>query len=186
MKYLLSILFIYSSLVSFSQKINYYNFNSDSLNNAVLRQLNLFRVNNGLDTLVFSKVLHQQITKKHCEEVSYMVYNKFRSTTYHIIVDSVLRYTNFKNDIGNESLEKIGGVLSCVAKASQLKLTDLEKIIPCKTLNTESGQTMTNLKSCLAGAKSIIDERTKDMDFFDKARYYTNLTADTAKCIVKK
>ena len=45
---------------------------------------------------------------------------------------------------------------------------------------------MTNLKSCLAGAKGIIDERTKDMDFFDKSRYYTNLLTDTAKCIVKK
>ena len=45
---------------------------------------------------------------------------------------------------------------------------------------------MTNLKSCLAGAKSIIDEKTKKMDFFDKARYYTNLTTETAKCIYNK
>ncbi len=85
-----------------------------------------------------------------------------------------------------EENSKIGGVLSCVATASQLKLTDLEKISSCKTLNTESGQTMTNLKSCLAGAKSIIDEKTKNMDFFDKARYYTNLTTETAKCIYNK
>jgi hypothetical protein len=85
-----------------------------------------------------------------------------------------------------EESSKIGGVLSCVATASQLKLTDLEKISSCKTLNTESGQTMTNLKSCLAGAKSIIDEKTKNMDFFDKARYYTNLTTETAKCIYNK
>ena len=85
-----------------------------------------------------------------------------------------------------EENSKIGSVLSCVATASQLKLTDLEKISSCKTLNTESGQTMTNLKSCLAGAKSIIDEKTKNMDFFDKARYYTNLTTETAKCIYNK
>ena len=85
-----------------------------------------------------------------------------------------------------EENSKIGGVLSCVAKAAQLKLTDLEKISSCKTLNTESGQTMTNLKSCLAGAKSIIDEKTKNMDFFDKSRYYTNLTTETAKCIYNK
>ena len=85
-----------------------------------------------------------------------------------------------------EENSKIGGVLSCVAKASQLELTDLEKISSCKTLNTESGQTMTNLKSCLAGAKSIIDEKTKNMDFFDQARYYTNLTTETAKCIYNK
>lgn len=128
MKYLISILFIYSSLLSFSQKINYYNFNSDSLNNAVLRQLNSYRKNNGLDTLVYSKVLHQQITKKHCEEVSYMVYNKFRSTTYHILVDSVLRYTNFKNDIGNESLEKIGGVLSIGSPSLKPRLDFSENI----------------------------------------------------------
>ena len=82
-----------------------------------------------------------------------------------------------------EENSKIGGVLSCVAKAAQLKLTDLEKISSCKTLNTESGQTMTNLKSCLAGAKSIIDEKTKNMDFFDKSRYYTNLTTETADCL---
>ena len=85
-----------------------------------------------------------------------------------------------------EENSSMGGGLSCVATALKLKLSDLEKIIPCRTLNKESGQTMTNLKSCLAGAKSIIDERTKDMDFFDKSRYYTNLLTDTAKCIVKK
>ena len=85
-----------------------------------------------------------------------------------------------------EENSSMGGGLSCVATALKLKLSDLEKIIPCRTLNKESGQTMTNLKSCLAGAKSIIDEKTKNMDFFDKARYYTNLTTETAKCIYNK
>ena len=85
-----------------------------------------------------------------------------------------------------EENSSMGGGLSCVATALKLKLSDLEKIIPCRTLNKESGQTMTNLKSCLAGAKSIIDEKTKNMDFFDQARYYTNLTTETAKCIYNK
>lgn len=128
MKYLFKILLFFLPILSFGQRINYTNFNSDSLNNAVLRQLNLFRMNNGVDTLVYSKVLHEQITKKHCEEVSYMVYNGFRSTTYHIIVDSVLRYTNFKNDIGNESLEKIGGVLSIGSPSLKPRLDYSENI----------------------------------------------------------
>ena len=57
-----------------------------------------------------------------------------------------------------EENSNIGGVLLCVAKSADLKLTDLEKISSCKKLNTESGQTITNLNNCLAGAKSIIDE----------------------------
>lgn len=128
MKYLFKILLLFLPILSFGQRINYTNFNSDSLNNAVLRQLNLFRMNNGVDTLVYSKVLHEQITKKHCDEVSYMVYNGFRSATYHIIVDSVLRYTNFKNDIGNESLEKIGGVLSIGSPSLKPRLDFSENI----------------------------------------------------------
>lgn len=128
MKYLFNIVLLFLPILSFGQRINYTNFNSDSLNNAVLRQLNLFRMNNGVDTLVYSKVLHEQITKKHCEEVSYMVYNGYMSTTYHIIVDSVLRYTNFKNDIGNESLEKIGGVLSIGSPSLKPRLDYSENI----------------------------------------------------------
>jgi hypothetical protein len=85
-----------------------------------------------------------------------------------------------------EEDSSMGGVLSCVAKASQLELTDLERISSCLKLNKESGQTMTNLKSCLAGAKGIIDEKTKDMDFFDKSIYYTNILTYTSKFIIKK
>lgn len=88
------------------QKITFYNFNSDSLNNAVLRKLNSFRTSNGVDTLVYSNVLHNQITKKNCQEVS------MTNTLYHPLVTNIISNTNFKVDIGNESLSKIGGVLS--------------------------------------------------------------------------
>lgn len=128
MKHLFSVLSIFITLICVGQKINYSNFNSDSLNNAVLRQLNLFRIKNGVDTLVYSKILHEQITKKHCEEVSYMVYNKLRVTTYHILVDSFLRYSNFKREIGNESLLKIGGVLSIGSPSMMPRLDYSENI----------------------------------------------------------
>ena len=112
MRYLFLFLFISSFVISYSQKINFYNFNSDSLNNAVLRQLNIFRATNGVGPLVYSDVLFKQITKKNCEEVTYMVRNGFTNEPYHVKLDTFLQVSNFKNDLGNESLKKIGGVLS--------------------------------------------------------------------------
>jgi len=106
MKYFFSLISIFVTLLVFGQKITYYNFNSDSLNNAVLRKLNSFRTSYGVDTLVYSQVLHNQITKRNCEEVS------ITNTLYHPNPSNIILNTNFKNDIGNESLMKIGGVLS--------------------------------------------------------------------------
>ena len=69
---LLVFTFIYVSI--FSQKITYMNFNSDSLNKMVLNELNSYRKNHYVDTMVFSSVLHKQITVKNCEEVSYNLF----------------------------------------------------------------------------------------------------------------
>lgn len=112
MKYLFLFLFINLIYSGLSQRINFYNFNSDSLNNAVLRQLNLYRKSNGVGELVFSNVLYNQITKKNCELVTYMVYNRLCESPYHVKLDTFLQVSNFKNEIGKESLEKIGGSLS--------------------------------------------------------------------------
>lgn len=106
MKYFITTIFFLLTLTLWGQKITYYNFNSDSLNNAVLRKLNSFRMSYGVDTLVYSNVLHNQITKKNCQEVS------STNTLYHPNPSNIIFNTNFKNDIGNESLYKIGGILS--------------------------------------------------------------------------
>jgi len=100
------ILFSFLLNTFFSQKINYINFNSDSLNKLVLKRLNEFRISHGVDPLVYSNVLHNQITRINCYEVSKT------NTLYHPNVSPIILNTNFKNDIGNESLQKIGGVLS--------------------------------------------------------------------------
>ena len=106
--------FIYVSI--FSQKITYLNFNSDSLNKMVLNELNTYRKNHYVDTMVFSSVLYEQITKKNCEEVSYNLFFKLRvpDSLYHPvqIPNYVIFNTNFKNDLGSESLSKVGGILS--------------------------------------------------------------------------
>lgn len=106
MKHFITIVLVFLTLSLWGQKVTYYNFNSDSLNNAVLRKLNAFRTYNGVDTLVYSNVLHNQITFKNCQEVS------STNSLYHPNPMNTILNTNFKNDIGNESLSKIGGVLS--------------------------------------------------------------------------
>lgn len=98
--------FFYVSV--FSQKITYSNFSSDSLNKMVLSKLNTYRKNHSVDTLVFSSVLLEQITMKNCEEVSKT--DRLYHPTH--IPEYVINNTNFKNDLGSESLSKIGGILS--------------------------------------------------------------------------
>jgi hypothetical protein len=111
---LLIFAFIYVSI--FSQKITYMNFNSDYLNKMVLSELNTYRKNHSADTMVFSSVLYEQITKKNCEEVSYNLFFKLMvpDSLYHPvqIPNYVIFNTNFKNDLGSESLSKVGGILS--------------------------------------------------------------------------
>ena len=103
---LLVFTFIYVSI--FSQKITYMNFNSDSLNKMVLNELNSYRKNHYVDTMVVSSVLYEQITVKNCEEVSKT--NSLYHPTH--IPNYVINNTNFKNDLGSESLSKVGGILS--------------------------------------------------------------------------
>lgn len=103
---LLVFTFIYVSI--FSQKITYMNFNSDSLNKMVLSELNSYRKNHSVDTMVISSVLYEQITVKNCEEVSKT--NSLYHPTH--IPNYVFNNTNFKNDLGSESLSKVGGILS--------------------------------------------------------------------------
>lgn len=112
MRYICLFLITYLITTGYCQRIDFYNFNSDSLNNAVLRQLNIFRKTNGVGPLVYSDVLYNQITKKNCDEVVYMIRNGFTQTPYHVKVDTFLKVSNFKIDLGNESLQKIGGILS--------------------------------------------------------------------------
>lgn len=101
---LLVFTFIYVSI--FSQKITYMNFNSDSLNKMVLNGLNSYRKNHYIDTMVVSSVLYEQITVKNCEEVSKT------NSLYHPNPTDFIINSNFKNDLGSESLSKVGGILS--------------------------------------------------------------------------
>jgi hypothetical protein len=77
--------------------------------------------------------------------------------------------------------ENNGDVLGCVATAADLQLTDLEKIIPCATL--QENPTKEGIEACLEGAKGVIDTKTKGMSFFEKAQYVANLALKSAGCL---
>jgi hypothetical protein len=100
------ILFILLSVkFCFSQNLDYKNFKPELMNNALLREFNNYRRDINIDTLVYSKSLHLDISKPNCVEVSKS------GGFYHPDISDVWFNTNLKKRISEESIKLIGGTL---------------------------------------------------------------------------
>ena len=70
MRKMLVTLFVMSSLLVFSQSLDSKNFNSSTLNSLLLKEINSFRKERGLDTLIFSKTMYDSLSYPNCKEVA--------------------------------------------------------------------------------------------------------------------
>lgn len=96
--------------ISFAQSINYNKFDSDKMNSALLFEMNSFRKDLSLDTLVYSNFLYLKIAKPNCEEVV------LSGSFYHPIIDEYWKTSDVKDSIGSETLKKVGGILNTRTK----------------------------------------------------------------------
>lgn len=73
-------------------------------------------------------------------------------------------------------------VLQCVANAADLKLVDLIKLAPCAKLQ-EGNPTQDDISNCIQAAEGILENKTKGMNFLEKAQYIANVGIKAAGCV---
>jgi len=95
-KILFTLSLIVSSIVN-SQSITAENFDSEKMNQALLSEFNKFRKERNLDTLIYSKPLHDSVSYPNCLEVS------GSGKLYHPVVTKRWVENGVKNLIANES-----------------------------------------------------------------------------------
>lgn len=95
-KILFTLSLIVSSIVN-SQSITAENFDSEKMNQALLSEFNKFRKERNLDTLIYSKPLHDSVSYPNCLEVS------GSGKLYHPVITKRWVENGVKNLIANES-----------------------------------------------------------------------------------
>jgi hypothetical protein len=95
-KILFTLSLIVSSIVN-SQSITVENFDSEKMNQALLSEFNKFRKERNLDTLIYSKPLHDSVSYPNCLEVS------GSGKLYHPVITKRWVENGVKNLIANES-----------------------------------------------------------------------------------
>jgi hypothetical protein len=102
MKNLIFIILLFASSCVLSQELYYKNFNSDVMNKVLEHEINKFRRSRGLDTLVHSDVVFNQISKVNCKQVA------DSGRLYH--PNFAPKWNNtIKRPIAEEAERKIGG-----------------------------------------------------------------------------
>lgn len=110
MKTYIFILSYFALSIVFGQTIDYNKFDSQKMNKSLLSEMNRFRRDLYLDTLIYSNFLYAKIAKPNCEEVVNS------GNFYHPIIDVYWKTSDVKDSIGSESLRKIGGILNTNTK----------------------------------------------------------------------
>ena len=110
MKTYIFILSYFAVSIVFGQTIDYNEFDSQKMNKSLLSEMNRFRRDLYLDTLIYSNFLYAKIAKPNCEEVVNS------GNFYHPIIDVYWKTSDVKDSIGSESLRKIGGILNTNTK----------------------------------------------------------------------
>ena len=110
MKTYIFILSYFALSIVFGQTIDYNEFDSQKMNKSLLSEMNRFRRDLYLDTLIYSNFLYAKIAKPNCEEVVNS------GNFYHPIIDVYWKTSDVKDSIGSESLRKIGGILNTNTK----------------------------------------------------------------------
>jgi hypothetical protein len=95
-KILFTLSLIVSSIVN-SQSITAENFDSEKMNRALLSEFNKFRKERNLDTLIYSKPLHDSVSYPNCLEVS------SSGKLYHPVITERWINNGVKNLISDES-----------------------------------------------------------------------------------
>ena len=80
--------------------------------------------------------------------------------------------------------ENKNNILQCVATAAGLDYNALINLSPCANLLTGT-PTTEKISACFEAAKGLTNEKTKNMDYFEKLKYLGNITIESAKCIGK-
>ena len=105
MRNLIYLIIVFLSFNSLSQRITIENFNSSELNRVLLNEINSYRKNKGLDTLVYSQVVFDSLSFPNCVEVSNS------GLFYHPVITEKWKHSILREMIVSESITKVGGTV---------------------------------------------------------------------------